>query len=106
MLQSAALRVKVGMKTATFVDNIPKHKMRGDARLYKLSEPMKDYNDVEADYVIVSAVVAFDNEPETYIFPANAFGEILSWLEMDGSFRGELNHAQALLNAGYTIAGE
>lgn len=92
------------MKTATLVCKLSG--FRGDARLYSLSEPMKDDNDVEVDHVIVSAVVAFGGEPETYIFPSNAEGKVLSWLEMDGSFRGELNHAKALLDAGYTIAGE
>ena len=41
--------------------------------------------------------------PETYIFGADKDGEILSWMELDGSFRGDLNHREALLKAGYEL---
>lgn len=91
------------MKTATLVCELAN--FRGDTRLYSLSEPAKAHNDVEVDHVIVSAVSPLSG-PKTHIFPSNAKGEVLDWLEMPGSFRGELNHAKALLNAGYTIAGE
>ena len=56
------------------------------------------------DYVIVSAVLAPYSGPETYIFPAAEDGRALSMLEMSGSFKGALDHAQALANAGYLIA--
>ena len=55
------------------------------------------------DHVIVSAVVAMFSGPETYIFPANDKGEITDWGELDGSFKGDLDHAQALRNAGYEV---
>jgi len=55
------------------------------------------------DYVIVSASDVMFTGPETYIFGANADGTILDWGELTGSFRGALDHAQALEGAGYTI---
>ncbi len=69
-----------------------------DARLYRLSTPLQGNK-----YVIVSAVVAFGSGAETYIFPADKDGNALNMLELEGSFRGALDHAQALENAGYQI---
>jgi hypothetical protein len=75
---------------------------KSDARVFELSEPLDGHK-----FVIVSAVDAMFSGPETYIFPAVAKGE--DWEasdmgELDGSFRGDLNHAEALRNAGYEIA--
>ena len=84
---------------------------RGDARLYKLSEPT-EYNkpwDDDAppakttDYIIVSAAHTVDHGPETYIFPALEDGDVLDWGELDGSFRGGLDHKKALKAAGYIL---
>lgn len=41
--------------------------------------------------------------PETYIFPADKTGEIVNWSELDGSFKGGLDHEQALVNAGFEV---
>jgi len=41
--------------------------------------------------------------PETYIFPANGNGKVLSFLELEGSYRGGLNHFKALEGAGYVV---
>lgn len=85
----------------------------GDARLYELSEPVSyvadfddDGNDVlaETSFVAVSAANAVFSGPETYIFPADSDGEVLNWAELDGSYRGGLDHAQALQNAGYEVS--
>ena len=72
----------------------------GDARLYRLSEPLED-----SSYVIVSAVpFAFDTGmAETYLFSANEEGDVTSWSDLDGSFQGAMDHARALANAGYEI---
>lgn len=94
-------------KTATFVRALSG--WRGDARLYRLSEPLApDYGEerTPAEYVIVSAVVAAYSGPETYIFPATADGAVVNYGELPGSFRGALDHAAALDNAGYAIAAE
>ena len=77
----------------------------GDARLYRMSPPIYDeYQDQEFEYVVVSAV---DNSyaHETYIFGANALGEIVSWLELEGSEKNTTEHAKVLGNAGYGLAG-
>ena len=99
------------MKKAKFIRKL--EDFNGDARLYELSPPMEytRYEDCEekkkkAKYVIVSAVVALYSGPETFIFSATKRGEIRHWSELKGSFRGELDHAQALNNAGYEITGE
>jgi hypothetical protein len=92
------------MNQAVFVKNL--ESWNGDAKLYKLLPLMvtMDYDDktVEThEFVIVSAVDAMFSGPETYIFPATEDGEAKSYTEMDGSFRGGKDHAEALRGAGY-----
>lgn len=88
------------MKTATFVRKV-ESRADVDQRLYKLSDPL-DGN----EYVIVSGTNVMFSGRETYIFPSNEAGEIVDWLELDGSFSGEIDHAQALENAGYEVRDE
>lgn len=78
---------------------------RGDARLFKLSQPVKYFSgggNMQTEHVVVSAVTAYSG-PETYIFPADADGRVLDYMELDGSFRGGLDHAHALDGAGFEI---
>ena len=86
------------MKTALLITSLDG--WRGDARLYKLSEPHEGF-----EYVIVSAIQqAFDTlRPETYIFGATPEGSAVNYLELEGSFRGSMDHELALANVGYTI---
>ena len=70
----------------------------GEAKLYQLEPPL-DGN----EYVVVSATYAMFSGPETYIFPATPDGTVTGWGELDGSFRGELDHKLALKNAGYEV---
>ena len=78
---------------------------RGDARLYAVSPPAPTGEDgVTTDYVVVSAVVSPYFGPETYIFPADVDGNVTRWLEMDGSYRGDLDHGKALRGAGWEVA--
>lgn len=83
------------MKTATKVRDLDT--FRGMAALYKLSEPLKDF-----EYVVVSAV---DNQwaTETYIFGSSENGRVSDWFELPGSSRGVYNHETALNNAGYEV---
>lgn len=83
-------------KTATLVKKL--NGFHGEARLYRLSEPL-DGN----EHVAVSAVVVPYSGPETYIFPADSDGKVASWGELDGSFRGSLDHEEALHGAGYEV---
>lgn len=85
------------MQATLIKDNLPE--FNGSAALYKLAPPL-DGN----EFVIVSAAEAPYTGPETYIFPASEDGQITDWCELDGSFRGGLDHAQALAGAGYQIA--
>ena len=89
---------------AVFVKNI--EGWTGDAKLYKMQPPLVkiDYDGktVEThEFVIVSATVAMFSGPETYIFPATEDGEAKNYGELEGSYRGGLDHAEALRGAGY-----
>ena len=81
--------------TATFISK--PSGFLGDARPYKLNPPLD-----ENEYVVVSAVNAYSG-PETYIFGATEDGEIVDWMELDGSFRGGRDHGAALEGAGYEV---
>lgn len=75
--------------------------MQGDARLYRLNEPLDGHT-----YVVVSAI---DERPafrihETYIFGADHAGNIKSWGELEGSYKGGTDHEEALRRAGYEVA--
>lgn len=95
------------MKTAQYIGPAPGD-WTGDARLYRLSPPLREQcEDARAivmhEYVVVSACDAIFSGPETYIFPADATGQVEGWGELDGSFRGAQDHARALNNAGYEV---
>jgi len=85
-----------GAKTYTFVKELPG--WAGDARLYRLSEPLEGH-----EYVVVSATDVVFSGPETYIFASDADGEVTNWGELDGSFRGAKDHEAALAGAGYAV---
>lgn len=91
-------------RTALFVQSLSG--WRGDAALYRLSEPLEGYT-----HVIVSAAsvaLALGIETETYIFGARHDGRswaVDDWCELDGSLKGTLVHADALAAAGYEVVG-
>jgi hypothetical protein len=91
------------VKTARFIRRLAHWK--SDARVYELSEPFNGF-----ELVIVSAVDALFSGPETYIFGATVESleenRAADYLELDGSFRGALDHERALRNAGYSPAVE
>lgn len=70
----------------------------GVAHLYRLSTPLEGH-----DHVVVSAIGP-PYGPETYIFASNEAGKVTNWGELRGSFKGALNHAEALRGAGYEVA--
>lgn len=82
----------------------------GHASLYKLDREVgygEDWNEPGkfagyTRHVVVSATSEMGS-PETYIFPADEDGLVLSWKEMPGSYRGGLSHAKALRRMGATI---
>lgn len=83
-------------------------------KVFRLDPPLKyekygadDLEERQTRYVVVSAVtmVPFSG-PETYIFPADKEGEVTSWGELPGSYRGGTDITKALRNAGYEIVSE
>ena len=101
------------MKTATHVKTFTSSERPDfEQRLYRVDPPIRPYTFAEepeadpTDYVIVSAANVPFSGPETYIFPADENGEVIDWVELGGSFRGALDHEQALRNAGYTVITE
>ena len=88
-------------KSAVAVKNVKEAK--GRACLYKLSDPLMGY-----EYVVVSAAKdARDGHNqiigETFIFGSDETGNVRSFLELPGSYRGGLDHQKALNDAGYDI---
>jgi hypothetical protein len=85
---------------ATYVQDMSD--FSGVAKLYRVDPPVSFDDDKKADHVVVSAV---DSEwaCETYIFPANEKGDVLSWGELDGSQRGSVSHQEVLHAAGYQV---
>ena len=86
------------MKTATLIKDIPPGRNAGHWKHYRLS----DTDLSPSGYVIVSAMAMYSG-PETYIFPADEAGKVTDWGELDGSYRGGLDHDAALTGAGYTV---
>lgn len=94
------------MSTATKIREMTD--WRADAALYKVDPPLEGY-----EYVVVSAADLTDRynsgyystprsmQIETYIFGADEGGEVESYLELPGSMKGTLDHAEALRDAGY-----
>ncbi len=78
--------------TATFIRDLDG--FNGEAELYKCEGGNLP------EYVVVSDI---DNPTETYIFKADSDGKVLSWTELDGSFRGKKSHKKALQNVGYEV---
>ena len=63
---------------------------RGDQKLWALSQPFT-YDGVTCEYIITSCAIN-----ETFIFPCDATGKVVSWGELPGSFQGEENHDEAI----------
>lgn len=52
---------------------------------------------VGGEYIITSAASVMMSGPETYVFRANEQGDITSFMELSGSYRGGLDHEKAIL---------
>lgn len=95
------------MKMAMFIKRV--NLGASDALYYKLSDPMsyEDNGIIKKTLdIVVSATEAPDPNnkqfiKQTYIFPADENGNILSMEELEGSMDGTLDHEEALKNAGY-----
>ena len=73
----------------------------GTAVLYKLSESVEfsceGYSSLTT-YVIVSSIED-DVTNETFIFPSDCYGEVLSWRELAGSYQGGTPCHETALNS-------
>lgn len=87
------------MKTATWIKSQANSK--ADQRVYRLDPPYGG----TYDFVVVSAADVPFSGPETYIFPCTADGDITDFGEMEGSYRGGLDHEAALRGMGYEVFG-
>lgn len=75
----------------------------GPKAVYQLSEPIVYDDDCPpTPFVFVSAATVL-GMPETYAFPCDEKGEVLSWSELDGSQKGTASHAQVLADMGYKL---
>ena len=81
----------------------------GTAGLWKLDAPVRypecwgegcyyceEGDHAETEYVVASATIAMFSGPETYLFAADADGNILSWNELPGSYKGGLSEQAAI----------
>lgn len=84
------------------------------AFVYDVSPPVDwtEYTDVDgeyteiprtSDYVWVSAVNVPYSGPETYAFPCDWTGHVLSWGELPMSRKGKYHPDQILAQAGYSV---
>ena len=72
--------------------------MQAMQKLYRLTPSLAGNK-----YVLVSAAYTWDHGNETYIFGANSKGNVTNWNELKGSYKGGLDHTEALNRAGYVI---
>jgi len=87
------------VKTATRIRDVHQSPDRNASQaIYRLDPPLDGHN-----HVLVSAVTVALCGPETYIFGSDENGNIEDWEELNGSYRGGLDHAAALKNAGYEV---
>lgn len=90
------------MNTARLIATEPPNEVGAVWKIYELDPPADGVKTV-----VVSANTVMFSGPETYIFPAEKHGdvyEISDWGELDGSYRGGLDHEEALRGLGYTVA--
>ena len=67
---------------------------RGDQVLWELSNT-GTFDEETFNYVITSAVHSLST-PETYVFESDSEGNVLSWMDLPGSFQGGLDHEEAI----------
>ncbi len=105
--------MKTKMGQAHFIKDL-NHPV-ADQKLYRLDPPLRVdrvFNGARwVEYILVSAAVVPEhlstfNGPEVLIFVANYNGSILSKVDLPGSYRGGLDHAEALRRAGYEVVEE
>lgn len=98
------------MNTAYQLPTLRRSAPLTDQRFYLLDPPLvtEDADDLYSEgvltytrLVVVSASWRM-HVPETYIFAADAMGNIVDFTDLPGSFQGALDHQAALRGAGYS----
>lgn len=91
---------------AIYLTTLPQEGRPSVMKLYKVIPPINygygSYTKV-TEHIVVSAVNAFGQGNETYIFPADDQGNVLDWGELEGSQKGTLSHQKVLTDLGYTL---
>jgi hypothetical protein len=88
--------------TATLIrDDLPR--FSGHAAHYRLSVPLGEYYGDQRFTDVVVSTACVGGRDETYIFGADADGNVTNWGELPGSVKDCTDHAEALAGAGYTI---
>lgn len=95
------------MKTAQKIKRM--NDFRGIAVLYRCNPPLIPFTSgpgVDSSYkhVVVSSVETSAEGPTTSVFGSDADGNVLCWIELQGSARGIVSHRDALCAAGYEVA--
>ena len=72
-------------------------KLTEPQRLYQLNYDTDEYESTEYEYVETSGTT-YTVPHETYVFACKPNGEWITGLELPGSFRGSIDHAQAIGN--------
>lgn len=89
-------------KTSFVVASASDLKTYMNAANRRMAEVMKERGDIEGERLFRRE----DHfEVETYLFPADKFGEIKTFGELAGSQRGTLDHRVPLQDAGYIVIG-
>jgi hypothetical protein len=94
------------MKTAQKIKRM--NNFRGIAVLYRCNPPLIPFTNgpgVDSSYanVVVSSVETSAEGPTTAVFGSDADGNVLCWIELQGSARGIVTHHEALAAAGYEV---
>ncbi|MFC4245036.1 hypothetical protein ACFOYW_16840 [Gryllotalpicola reticulitermitis] len=80
--------------------------LHSEAKLYRLDPPLHStiWGERDVEYVVVYAVFVPVVGLGTYVMAADETGRIVSELELEGSYEGAGDHAEALRRAGYEVA--
>lgn len=98
-------------KTAMFLRDVSEN-FKGTARLYRVKPKAVWYEWPEDSdkrvrrttrFIVTAATEVPYSGPETYIFPADRSGKVKDWGELEGSYKGGLDHDEAIQRAGYTL---
>ena len=96
-------------KTARLITTLKPNDVGAVWKIYEVDPPVHVDDDPEeaaTKYVVASAANVMYSGPEVYLFPAEKHGdiwEVIDWTELDGSYRGGLDHATAIEGAGYEV---